>query len=426
MFVSLSPVLFTITLTLVPALPIEYWNQNTLALESQLLNAIFGTVDTPSFSCPRPASSCTFPKFSSMGVCGSFRNLTDVSFYNCTSGDGGIDPTNLTCIYDYSGRNQSGNLVEMTWSVTDPNGDGKQSVSDFTWFRSATTTHTDEIGGKSLSMTSVRVRNTQDSLSDDGPAPPTEMLQSNWYLCQHTYEGAVIDSGTLVPGRASSEPLVAVRNRTIPASKTGYLYDENIITYRADSTGLEYTTVTFPLDRIYGFLTKALENRFGLYGNASYVDSGNNDILALGYYLNITDLNSMTENLAQGISAQMRGKSPGDNKNLTMFAGDAFAVETYIRVRWQWMMLPLVEVVLAALLLAVTIFETRAGPLLKSSVTAFLLHGLDGWDTADVKAGSLETSDDLKRRSRTMIAAFAEDEDGWLRFAKQSRHEVAC
>ncbi|KAK7722447.1 hypothetical protein SLS64_000984 [Diaporthe eres] len=340
-------------------------------------------------------------------------------------GNDGIDPTNLTCTYDYAGRNQSESLVEMTWVVIDPDGDGKQSVSEFTWFRSATTTHTDEIGGKSLSMTSVRVRDTQDSPSDDGPAPPTEMLQSSWYLCQHTYEGAVIDSGTLVPGKASSEPLVPVRNRTIPASKTGFLYDENIITYRADSTGLEYTTVTFPLDRIYGFLTKALENRFGLYGNASYVDSGNNDILALGYYLNITDLESMTENLAKGISAQMRGKSPGDNKNLTMFGGDAFAVETYIRVRWQWMMLPLVEVVLAALLLIATIFETRAGPLLKSSVTAFLLHGLDGWDAADVKAGSFETSNDLERRSRAMIASFAEDENGWLRFAKKSRPEIS-
>ncbi|KKY32579.1 hypothetical protein UCDDA912_g07473 [Diaporthe ampelina] len=359
-----------------------------------------------------------------MGVCGSFRNLTDVSFYNCTLGDDGNDPANLTCVYDYAGRNQSENLVEMTWVVTEPNGDGKQRISEFTWFRSAATTHTDEIGGKSFSMTSVRVRNTEDSPSDGGLAPPTEMLQSNWYLCQQTYEEAVIDSGTLLPGKVSSEPLVPVRNRTIPASKTGYLYDENIITYRADSTGLEYTTVAFPLDRIYKFLTKALENRFGLYGNASYVDSGNNDILALGYYLNITDLKSMTDDLAGGLSAQMRGKSPGDNKNLTMFGGDAFAVQTYIRVRWQWMMLPLVEVVLAALLLAATIFETRAGPLLKSSVTAFFLHGLDGWDAADVRAGSLETTDDLDRRSRAMIAAFAEDEDGWLRFAKHSRHIV--
>lgn len=419
MYVHPGPVLVAVSLTPVPALPIEYWNENTLTLESQLLNAIFGTVDTPSFSCPRPASSCTFPSFSSMGVCGSFRNLTDTAFHNCTLGNGGKDPANLTCIYDYSGRNQSENLVEMTWVVTDPNGDGEQRVSEFTWFRSATTIHSDEIGGKSFSMTSVRVRDTQDSPPDDGPAPPTEMLQSNWYLCQHTYEGAAIDSRTLVPGKGSSEPLVPVRNRTIPASKTGYLYDENIITYRADSTGLEYTTVTFPLDRIYEFLSKALENRFGLYGNASYVDSGNNDILALGYYLNITDLKSMTENLAEGISAQMRGKLPGDNKNLTIFGGDAFVVETYIRVRWQWMMLPLVEVVLAALLLAATIFETRAGPLLKSSVTALLLHGLDGWDAADIRAGHLENSDDLERRSRTMIAVFAEDEDGWLRFAKQ-------
>lgn len=422
MYVCLNPVLATLTLTLLPALPIEYWNQNTLALESQLLNSIFGTVESPNFSCPRPASSCTFPKFSSMGVCGTFRNLTDVSFYNCTLGDDGKDPANLTCVYDYSGRNQSENLVEMTWVVTDPNGDGKQRISEFTWFRSATTTHTDEIGGMNLSMTSVRVRNTEDSPSDGGLAPPTEMLQSNWYLCQQTYEETVIDSGTLLPGKVSSEPLVPVRNRTIPASKTGYLYDENIITYRSGSTGLEYTTVTFPLDRIYQFLTKALENRFGLYGNASYVDSGNNDILALGYYLNITDLKSMTDNLAGGISAQMRGRSPGDNKNLTMFGGDAFAVETYIRVRWQWMMLPLVEVVFAALLLAATIFETRAGPLLKSSVTAFFLHGLDGWDAADVRAGGLETSDDLDRRSRAMTAAFAEDEDGWLRFAKHPRH----
>lgn len=69
------------------------------------------------------------------------------------------------------------------------------------------------------------------------------------------------------------------------------------------------------------------------------------------------------------------------------------------------MLLVLVELVLAALLLAASIFETGARSLLKSSVPALFLHGFDGWDTADAGASNLYTSCVLDRCSRAMVAA---------------------
>ncbi|KAK8090498.1 hypothetical protein PG994_000003 [Apiospora phragmitis] len=372
---------------------IEYFNGDTLLLQSGLLNAIFGSISEPSYSCPPPATSCSWPEFSTLGVCRSFRNLTDIAKPGCnyTSSDNDPPFRNLTCTYDYTGRNRSEFLVDMEWHLTArPGRDGKMQATpvDYTWYRSP---------------------------------PPTEMLQSNWYLCEQTHRGAGIDSGKLSPGSVVSELLTPLRNRTVPADtrEGGTLYDENFITYHANSSGHEYITGSYQFSRLYEFLKPALDNRFGLFDNASHVESGGSlgELLPLGYYMNLTDHAAMTGHIADGISAQMRSKSPGDNNNLTMLDGSAFRAETYIHVRWPWFILALVEVVAATLLVASTIFITRGQPLLKSSVMALLLHGLDGWEE-EGKAGSLETEKDLEERSRAMTGRLCEDDNGWLRFAK--------
>ncbi|KAK8059968.1 hypothetical protein PG996_009898, partial [Apiospora saccharicola] len=409
---------------------IRFFNGNTLPLQSSLLNAVFGQVAPPSYSCPPPATSCSWPDFSTLGVCRSFRNLTDVAKPDCKTKESEPEATtqwlNLTCTYDYTGRNRSEHLVEMDWNLSarnKTNGELMILPADYTWYQSRCTIHTDGFGHHTLSLTSVKVDNANNGISGKDKPPPTEMLQSDWYLCERTHRGAGVESGRLVPGTVEEEPLTPIRNRTATATKEfgGTLFDESFVTYRASRTGREYTTGNYPFGRVYEFLQTVLDNRFGLADNATRIDSGGalGGLLPLGYYMNLTDHAAMTGSIADGLSAQMRSQSPGDNGNLTMLEGAAFRAETYIHVRWPWFLLALVEVVAAALLVTVTIFITRGEPLLKSSVMALLLHGLDGWGE-DGRSGRLETERELDKRSKTMTAKLCEDDNGWLRFANVS------
>lgn len=314
----------------------------------------------------------------------------------------------------------------MVWNLVakeTANGDTVVSPTDYTWYQSATTIHMDAFGDYSFSMTSVRVVNANNGIGANNTPPATEMLQSNWYLCERSYHGAAVKSGSFMAGTLVSSALTPLQNTTVPANATagGTLMSESFVTYRANSTGNEYTVGNYPFQRLYQFLQTTLDNRFGLFDNASTLDFGSVNILPMGYYLNLTDLAAMTSNIAEGITAQMRNTLPvGDNGNLTLFEGDAFIAETYIRVRWPWVILALLEVVVAALLLIATILVTRGQPLLKSSVMALLVHGLDGWDVGEAKAGRLDTEKDLERRSRSMTAVFGLDDNGWLRFTRTS------
>ncbi|KAK7956545.1 uncharacterized protein PG986_005767 [Apiospora aurea] len=411
---------------------LEYFNGDTLLLQSSLLNAIFGSIPEPSYSCPPPATSCSWPDFSTLGVCRSYRNLTEAAAPACnaTSSNDKAPTRNLTCTYDYHGRNRSEHLVDMKWNLAaKPGPDGKMQAypADWTWYQAKSTIHTDKFGHQTLSMTSVKMLDGNDSPVDGKTPPPTEMLQSEWSLCEHTHHGATVDSGRLTPGRVVSAPLMPLRNTTVPASDRGAgpggLYDESFVTYRTGdgaTTGREYTVGQYQFSRLYAFLKSALDNRFGLFDNATRVESGGSlgTLLPMGYYMNLTDHATLTGRIAEGVSAQMRSKTPaGDNDDLTMLEGAALRAETYIHARWPWVLLALIEVVAAAVLVTATIFITRGQPLLKSSVMALLLHGLDGWEE-EGKAGSLETEKDLEERSKGMTARLCEDDNGWLRFSK--------
>lgn len=99
------------------------------------------------------------------------------------------------------------------------------------------------------------------------------------------------------------------------------------------------------------------------------------DVLQRGLAFYRSSLHNMTNNIAKTITNQIRSNSGGDNFNATVTTGHANFDETYIHVRWLWMVLPLAEAILATVLLSLSIFITRGHPLLKTSVkcTAYAL-----------------------------------------------------
>lgn len=117
------------------------------------------------------------------------------------------------------------------------------------------------------------------------------------------------------------------------------------------------------------------------------------------------------ENRGTTLSTQILS---ADNANLTMIPSRAYLVETYTKVRWPWILLPLVGIVLSPLLLAIAIVGTRHQPLLKASETALHVHGLEGWSKNWSIPGK-EISKKLDRLANGMITRWEENGEGEMK-----------
>ncbi|KAI1082114.1 hypothetical protein F5B20DRAFT_534390 [Whalleya microplaca] len=63
----------------------------------------------------------------------------------------------------------------------------------------------------------------------------------------------------------------------------------------------------------------------------------------MNYLLYNSDLVALSNNFAEAVTNQVRSLDPGDNLNDTMLPGTAYHQESFINVRWGWLILPLAE-----------------------------------------------------------------------------------
>ncbi|KAJ6032736.1 hypothetical protein N7540_003468 [Penicillium herquei] len=91
------------------------------------------------------------------------------------------------------------------------------------------------------------------------------------------------------------------------------------------------------------------------------------------------------------------------NSMTSKITGTVYTTEVIIRVRWAWMILPTLLVVLANVFLACTIYASRKKILWKSSILALLFHGLDDETAAkrdecqsSISSGMEKLADDMR------------------------------
>jgi hypothetical protein len=392
-----------------------------------MINGALGTVSVPSFDCPTPASHCTWDDFSSLGVCASFENLTDVATADCTWGQNGTDPYNGTCVYDYPGRRDRDPKMTITRTGEDDGEGGitPNSNSTFDFLSAVAADHDDPIGGTELSLTVARANSF---LWKEFVPFPTEILYIRWYFCQQTFHNVTSTPAALTVGRTTEEALLPVRNEThMPPDLNNPIFvpEYTRLTYRAESTGHNYTMMQRTPIQMFNYIGYLLSVRYS-FGHTQDsvvggVTLGNNDLIAMGWFLNQTDIARMAGDVAATLSAQLRARDPGDNANLTVLAGRATAPRTYVAVRWPWLVLPLFEAAAAAVLLGVTVAGTRGLPLVKGSAVAPLVYGLRGWEGTPgfADAGRADAAEVLDRRAARMVAALEEGDGGRLAFVRK-------
>lgn len=375
------------------------YNSDMFKLQSSLIDGLAGSVFTPNFVCP--GDTCTWPDYTSLGVCGRYYNLTDRIEANCT-GDNDL----LNCTYGIP-DSLTGPGSNESMEVTFANQNTALSPAT-TIFQSSSVI---DLGG-SLGFFAVKVLQPSKSPIHDYAPPTTEISYSNWTWCAKTY------------GNNTGTP-AATRSQTVTSERlvqTDFLSDKRgeagsgSVVFTTES-GLEFYVdhnTQIQLFRWLGsFLERSIVDRYPHTGTQMDDDNFN-----LGFFLYASDLSAVTQDLADTLTNQIRSTNPGDNLNSTSLTGDAYISQTYISVRWQWIVLPLVEILVTSILLAYCIISTRSGPLLKSSVLAFLFHPLEGLTDEELNKAEHKSSSELETESKKVIAKFEGGPDGRMRFCR--------
>ncbi|KAK3987287.1 hypothetical protein QBC44DRAFT_400918 [Cladorrhinum sp. PSN332] len=420
------------------------FNPDNVKLQAAIIGGTLGSVSTPSFSCPPRASKCSWPVFSTMGLCSTFQNVTEIVKVNCTTsppeatekfGTNETDPdwtiTVRTCHFNFPPHSPDypPKVMETRWISSSRNRDSNDSGFDpgprFYFFKSEIERVLDSIGGTVATLFILRIPTGEREWK---VGHPIHMFQSTWYWCQKTFHNVTASNGGMDEGQnVTTTPLIPWRNQTTDSSglstadfrnlNYNYLLTSGgriMLTYKANSTfAQEYTMAANIPALLFDYLSDLLGADVTATGQGVYGMSLTQKSFTFDTYLDSDNIENITSNIAATISNQMRSNNPGDNAILTLVDGDAFADETFIQVRWGWLTLPLAVTVLAIASVGATIMLTREVPLYKGSTMALITYRVEGWEGAehDVTStrGERETAERLEESGKSVFVRFERD-----------------
>jgi len=402
-------------------------------LQGVVLNGLSGQVLPPSFACPSPAVNCTWEPFKSLGICTDFRNVTEGVTRNCT-GDG----IKESCRYE----NITGWLEQDTTArlggedEVDYNPKLEYQDPGNTYSRQTQTLYTGYgTSGGSLNGPWLIVRHdsTAWQRSERDTVPPfPHIFTATFSFCEKTYTGVrtadPVSKGQLDSKiEITSRPLEfrSVANTSIHSSFTDFLLST------ADNSS-SYTVTKASEDGLKKYLASVLRRTAFKYTASSsrslgytYDTAMNVDFL----FQNSDSLELIANNLADTLTNLIRNDNTGDNNAATKTTGTAFGTEQFVVIRWEWLILPVLETLLTSVLLIVCIIQTsvrvttgygtqgkQPQPLLKESVMAYLAYPLIGWTEDEVAVRGKQTAGKLEDLAKGMNARFAVDDAGRWRF----------
>lgn len=378
------------------------WNQDRFKLESSIIDGISGSVFQPAYSCP--GEHCSWLNFTTLGVCGEFLNLTESVKVNCV----GIWSQQQNCSYHFPAdvpvNSSTGAPFVLNVSYAEQNSGMSKPTSIF-----ASRGSMGPPGLSSAVLYTIKMIN--DTRADFNDAPQTEAYYSTWYWCERSYRNVTADPGRIGDADFTSEML----SRDYGLSNGNSLDGAEYLPLVATSTGHAFNISATTNNELFTYLYKLLTRDIvDMYPHAGSYDD--EDSLDLSTFLYTTDMKNLTENLANTLTNQIRSKAPGDNNNAEVFGGDAFVKEVYIRVTWAWLTIPVAETLTTAVLLVYCIGLSKHRRLLKTSLIALLVYGLDGWGADEIV--NCEDAEKLQTMAEGMRARLLEDGDGRLRFSK--------
>jgi hypothetical protein len=242
-----------------------------------------------------------------------------------------------------------------------------------------------------VGMSRIRFNNSDETTSswtrvEGVPIPPVEVTQCLFYFCIQLFNVSV-SNGEVSSFITDTSPKLDTVNLTAGTDQGYQIYPYNLSApanftsneiladYPVDGYPSAVPSSMFVVDtRIFYGLVMALGPMFtrgpiNLNMNAQTGSPGL-DVTEVLYYRD--DLSSVMAEVATSFSTYLRSL-PGPNNRAI---GTAWKMETFIHVRWGWLILPILVVLMGVAFLLSAIIRTRRLAVWKSSILAILFHGL--------------------------------------------------
>ncbi|KAF1952530.1 hypothetical protein CC80DRAFT_479340 [Byssothecium circinans] len=360
-------------------------------------------------SCP--TGNCTWAPYKSLGVCSKCVDVSNMLTFQCMdttvdwianltgSGTESTYPNGTVCGYFFNAKNESGPPIMMSGYLTTAVQSEAGSARKGEVLLSRLLPLVSSPSKRPIFGGSVHFKNVRNPLLDVMIVSAANGLES------------VLRNQTPI----AQECLLSWCVKTIKSTYFQAMYEEEILETVENGTAGPYPWVATPLKN--GFDTYYRENvtiqtpavvngsdavGFGMQNSTFYkIDTVFNEAFPsfytttgapsakpiLRYRFYITGLpytrnldfnpwisNNVTlhmEKLATAITNVMRS-----NPTVDRVIGDAFSMEAYVLVRWEWLILPLSLLLLSLLFLVATMKKTSKEGVWKTSAIATLLYGL--------------------------------------------------
>jgi hypothetical protein len=375
---------------------------NLLQLQSSFINGLVGRVAAVNFTCPIDASSCQWPAFSTLGACSSCQNITNFerkcTYYNPTTICDYTSPDIPALINERSDPPENESTIRMLYDT------GNTPTNNRSWIFAT------YVDSSREGITTVKTKDIVRSDKNGAIPPPVDIEHCTWQWCVRDYENVTATGGTILENHFTSEMLTPPLSNLDDTDTIAWIHFNTTRTNRPVKIELTVNT------QMWIYLTEPLNSTLIKQdSHNTNVDSKNFDY---GNYLYNGNMTQIASDIADTITNQIRSQNL-DNENATFVEGDVIINETYIHVRWPWLILPLAETVLAAVLLLISILISQGRPLWKSSALAPYIHPLQGWNEADLAISGYESAGSMGRLTKGMTVALDADANGHLKMLRR-------
>ncbi|KAJ8125076.1 hypothetical protein O1611_g8564 [Lasiodiplodia mahajangana] len=402
-----------------PDLQIQALNTKVIPLQFAILSSLRGSTLNSYFTCPEKAVRCNWDSLVTLGVCSSW-NTAPVASDGCVTaidyapGTLGLNATYAVCNYTVSNSHSenpelaaamyprqasltfrvpsvdsiSGNKVFESDFIPGPYGDSMTVFGEFWALKGP--------------------RSTNFSTLANFKPPEAKAFYASFWWCSRSFQGITVEPSGIKYMATSSERL----NFLYPMS------NDYIMTFTANSTGLNYTLNAATAEALQEYFRSPLMTTAS---DTTITFGFNYPLLSIGELLYQEDLENVTNSIADALTNILRSRALDENANITDITGRAVYDETYIRIQWLWLLLPLAETTLVTFLFILSVAITSKHPLLKDSVLANLATTVrDGAQKAsNLRVTQWTSQQELNSLAEGITVKLELDEHGQFEFSRE-------
>lgn len=356
-----------------------YFNDHVSSLHQA---AVYGGVLGNQFREICPTSNCTWKPYSTLAICSQCANITNF-------------------IRDKKADSLS--TDERFYSMSLPNGLSLDYGERLNFSANLDPVGLRNYGFSILNMTLLSQSNK--SVEDRSTRKTPLAVECSLYWCVNTYNSSVTSSTTneafvassvnaskpefswsnSIGGAEYGSYLYKMRgwdpNSTPPSSDTIPLTDDIAPQNLSDTSIRDTITSPFYVSKESSEeMTAWMQSVFNQSNEVAINGFSNKRVgLTPGVLPLTTDMfSSIASSLTAVIRAYPNNAYPITNNGVATIYGSAWTNDTYVYIKWEWLILPISLVALTILFLAITIVQTKRNDMAiwKTSTLALLFHGL--------------------------------------------------